>query len=292
MEHTTRSDGSSVPSRIGSGIEAGRREVRRIAHRWALVPALLLVGLACLSPTTVNERGCRPDLNGKVGALVTVQVLRPGRDGNLTAVGPPGADIAARAGDTLRLIARPVEGTLHSAGADCPVRIAVGKLLPVGQITAHAGFVMDGGNAYALLGPGDERTVDVEIKPFADWDAAPDQIGVEDAEVHLPETGELVGRLPAPFRPPDGTVCVDVLDSAAQPAVGVTIGLAMPANGPRDARQVGLDGRICWDGLDPTSYGDVSLLGGSVPALGLPKARYVSAEANYRLFIVKPDASP
>jgi len=257
---------------------------------WRLVCALVLFGPVCISPTISAAAGCRPDLGGKVGAQVTAQVLRPDRDGRLAVVGPPGVEVAARAGDTIRLTARPVEGAAQPTRPECPMRVAVGKLFPVGELAAHGGFVVDENNAYALVGPGDERMLDVEIKPFEDWEAAPDRIGVEDATVRLPETGEFVGRLPAPFRPPDGTICVDVLDTAAQPALGVTVGLAMPSPGPRDDRQVGETGRICWDGLDPAQYGEVSLVDGAAPALGLPKSRYVSAEASYRLFVVKRES--
>jgi len=274
-----------VCSRVGDA-------ARRAARRSGLILVLLIVGLIYASPALADGQGCRPDVEGKIGAQVTAQVLRPGQDGRLTAVGPSGTEVAARAGDTVRLSARPVDGTFQPAGPDCPIRVSVGKLLPVGRLATRSGFVLDERNAYALVAPGGQLALDVEINPFGEWDAAPDQIGVEDATVHLPDVREFAERLPAPFRPPSGTICVDVVDTDAGPAVGTTVGLAMPADGPRDTRAVGPTGRVCWDGLDPTRYGEVSLQAGATPALGLPKARYVSAEASYRLFVVKRAGTP
>ena len=262
-----------------------------LGRGWRLLPVLAVVlALSGATPGPTWARDCRPDLGGKVGAQLTAQVLRAGSDGVPAPLGPPGPEVEARAGDTVRLAVRPVEGSFRPVGPECPVRVSVGKLLPVGRLATRTGFVIDGRDAYALLAPDEERVLDVVIKPFADWDAAPDRIGVENVDVRLPETAEFAGRLPDPVRPPLGTVCVDVVDPHARPAAGVTVGLALPADGPRDAREVGPTGRVCWEGLDPTRYGDVALLGEAEPALGMPEARYVSAGANYRLFVVKtPD---
>jgi hypothetical protein len=255
--------------------------------RWRLLVSALVLGFTCAASGPAWARDCRPDLGGKIGAQLTAQVLRRGADGVQLPLGPPAADVAARAGDTVRIMVRPVEGAFRPVGPECPVRVSVGKLLTVGRLVSRAGFVVDEIEAYALLAPDEERVLDVIIKPFAEWDAAPDRIGVENVDVRLPETGEFASRLPAPFRPPPGTICADVVDPEARPAAGVTVGLAMPPDGPRDVREVGPSGRVCWEGLDPTRFGDVSLLGGATPALGMPKTRYVSAEASYRLFVVQ-----
>src|SRR4051794_24031176 len=100
----------------------------RAARLWGLIAMLPLIGSVLASPALAEGQGCRSDVDGKIGAQVTAQVLRPGQDGRLAAIGAPATEVAARAGDTVRLSARPVEGTFQPAGPDCPIRVSVGKL--------------------------------------------------------------------------------------------------------------------------------------------------------------------
>ena len=132
------------------------------------------------------------------------------------------------------------------------------------------------------------RTLDFPIKPFEEWGNVREQATAENATIGFPETTEFVARLPAPYQPPRGTVCADVVYPDAQPAPGVVLGLTTPPNGRTNRRPTGSDGRVCWDGFDVNLFGDLSLRDTSiVPALGQPTSRYVSFETSYRLFVVK-----
>jgi hypothetical protein len=146
---------------------------------------------------------------------------------------------------------------------------------------------MDKGVFYDSLRVGEERVIEYEMKPFEERTSVIENIELEDAEVSLPESLEFVARLPSAEPPPPGTVCADVVYADARPAVGVMLGLAVPPDGPVDERATGDDGRVCWEGFDEFLFGDLSLQSPAVAALGQPRSRYVSTEANYRLFVIK-----
>jgi hypothetical protein len=147
--------------------------------------------------------------------------------------------------------------------------------------------VFDRDSAYGLLRPDEERALDVQIKPFEEWDPALDRLEIEGLTIALPQAAEFIARLPAAFRPPLGTVCADVFYPDAQPAAGVGLNLSAPPDGPPNRRPAGDDGRVCWDGFDESLLGRLSLDPKVEPALGLPNSRYVSRETSYRLFVVK-----
>src|SRR3954471_10858354 len=96
--------------RAGDWSPPGMRGVRgrvgdaaRRGTRWSgLILVLLIVGFVCASPVLADGQGCRPDVEGKIGAQVTAQVLRPSQDGRLGAVGPSGTEVDARARDRVR----------------------------------------------------------------------------------------------------------------------------------------------------------------------------------------------
>jgi hypothetical protein len=259
--------------------------------RRAVLGGLLLLGLAAApvpaASAPARAQGCRPELGGQVGARLAAQRLAPDASGEPAPEGGPTTELEARSGQVLRLLVRPVEGPARPAGPDCPVRVDVGRLTPVARPLAPGGFVLDRGSAYGLLRPGEERALDFEVKPFAEWGAAVERVEVENLTLRLPETAEFAARLPEPARPPPGTVCADVVYPDAEPAAGAVLALAAPPGGVPDRRAAGPDGRACWDGFDEPRYGDLSLEEPAEPALGLPKSRYVSHEAGYRLFVVR-----
>jgi hypothetical protein len=272
----------------------------RVVPPWPLLAALrvlLLAGLAASwePPTTATAQsaeppppavGCRPEL-GELGAQIMVQILQPGPAGDLTALGPAAAVAEARSGQVIRVLVRPVAGSAQPNGAGCPVRVRLDGLVGVGRLRDPGGFVFDGELAYALLGPGEARALDFAVKPFDEWDPANDHLEIEQAVVKLPETAEFIARLPAPFRPPAGTVCAEVVYPDAQPAVGVSLALVAPPTAPPEHRSTGDDGQVCWDGFGESRYGDLILDPAVDSALGQPRSRYVSREASYRLFVVR-----
>ena len=261
--------------------------------RRAGVGRLLLAALAFLlvpvsgSPERASAQGvgCRAELRGETGARVAVQLVGAGGQ---TAPGElPTTRLEARSGQVLRLLVRPVEGSSRPTSPECPVRVRLGPLSPVARQLTRTGFVFDRGTAYAQLGPDEERVIDLEIKPFSEWDAVPDKLEVENVTISFPEGAEFVGRLPTVAPPEPGTVCADVVYPDARPVAGVALGLVAPPNSPRDVRQTGPDGRVCWEGFDPLRYGDLTLEEPAEETLGLPRSRYVSYEARQRLFVVK-----
>jgi hypothetical protein len=265
----------------------------RAAAFGALLVGLLAAGCAPGGPpgtqpgaSPTPTPGCRPDL-GETGAQVAVQLLQPGPQGGLVPVGGPSARAQARSGQTVRLLIRPVEGPARPSGPECPVRVRLDGLVWIGRLQARGGFVIDGEVAYALLRPGEERAIDFELKPFDDWDPAYDRLEIEKATVTLPQAAEFFARLPAPFRPPPGTVCADVFYPDGQPAAGLMLNLAAPPDSPTQRKPAGPDGRVCWDGFDESTMGELSLDPKADPALGQPRTRYVSREASYRLFIAR-----
>jgi hypothetical protein len=257
------------------------------ARRAVLGGLLLLAWLAFAVPAAGQAPGCRRELGGQAGAEVAVQLLGADSSGAPTPVGAPATELEARSGQVLRLLARPLEGPARPSGAECPVRVNVGRLMAVGRLLTRGGFVFDSGNAYGLLAPGEARALDFEVRPFEEWDATPEKIEVENVTIRLPEVAEFVAHLPAPFRPPAGTICADVVYPNAEPAGGVVLGLSAPPDGPTDRRPSGPEGGVCWEGVDPSIYADLSLEEPAEAALGLPESRYVSHEASYRLFVVK-----
>lgn len=259
--------------------------------RAGLAALLLLLWPAAAAPAGAQAEGCRPELGGRNGARVTALLLEGPSDGSASSVSDPAplsgsTEIEARSGQTIRLLVRPLEGSARPAGPECPVRVNIGRLESVGRPIGR-GFVIDRGSAYGQFRPDEERALDFRVASFEDWDAALEKVEVENVTILLPETAELVARLPAPFRPPAGTVCADVLYADGEPATDVVLGLSAPPGGPTDRRTVGPEGRVCWDGFDESRYGDLRLADGAEPALGLPRSRYVSFEASYRLFVVK-----
>ena len=259
--------------------------------RYAVLGGLLVLGwLTSGPPLAAQAQGCRPELGGKAGADVTAQVLALDPQGQLVPAGERATEVEARSGQVVRLLVRPLEGSARPSGSECPVRVSIEGLSDVARLISHGGFFLDRGSAYGLFRPGEERALDFRIQSFEDWDSATDKIELDNVTIRLPETAEFVTRLPTPFRPPPGTVCADVVYANAQPAVGVVLGLSAPPDGPTDRRPVGADGRVCWEGFDEFLYGDLSLEEQTDAALGMPKSRYVSHDASYRLFVVeRPD---
>jgi hypothetical protein len=226
------------------------------------------------------------ELGDQAGAQLSAQVLSR-NDGGEGAISQKANKVEVRSGQTLRLLVRPQDGTARPSEPECPVRVSIGRILAVARLLTPGRLAIDRDNAYGLLRPGEERAVDFEIKPLEEWDTAFDQIEMDNLVISLPQTAELIARLPAPFRPPPGTVCADVFYPDSQPAAAVTVNLsALPGRRPT-SRQAGPDGRVCWDGFDEMLFGELSLDPKVDPALGQPRSRYVSHEASYRLFIVK-----
>ena len=277
------STGRGRVSTPGAGQRFARISARCTRPPW-LIPAalaflLLLPAGGRPEPALAQGAGCRPELRGETGARVAVQVVGAGEQ--------PTTALEARSGQVLRLLVRPVEGSSRPSGPECPVRVRFSRLSPVARQLTRTGFVFDRGTAYAQLGPDEERAIDFEIKPFAEWEAVPDKVEVENVTISFPEGAEFVGRLPAPAPPAPGTVCADVVYTDARPAAGVSLGLVAPPNSPRDVRQTDPDGRACWEGFDPLRFGELALQEPAEEALGLPRTRYVSYEARQRLFVIK-----
>ena len=252
---------------------------------------LTIIGCSSSRPEPAQTTGCQPDVSGQSGAQVTAQVLQAGADGALAPAGEIAPEVQVRSGQVLRLHIRPVEGSARPSGPGCPVRASVGGLSSVARLPSTDAFVFDRNVAYGQFRPGEERTLDFQVKPFEEWGNVREQTTVENATISFPETTEFVARLPAPYQPPAGTVCADVVYPDAQPAPGVVLGLTAPPDGRTNRRPTGPDGRACWDGFDVNLFGDLSLRDTSTtPALGQPTSRYVSFEASYRLFVVKRPA--
>jgi hypothetical protein len=223
---------------------------------------------------------------------VRAELLQTGSGGD-AATGQPATELEVRAGQTLRLLIRPVDGPARPSGPECPVRVAVGQLLAVARLLTPGRLAIDKDNAYGLLRPGQELALDFEIKPFEEWEPAYDRIRIETLTVTFPELAEFVARLPAPFKPAPGSVCADVFFPDALPASGVSLALAASPDAAPQHRQTATDGRVCWDGLGEALFGELRLDPPAAPALSLPASRYVSRDASYRLFVVKrPDKPP
>jgi hypothetical protein len=167
------------------------------------------------------------------------------------------------------------------------VRVALGRLIPVARLLTSDGFIMDRNIAYALVRPDETRTLELQVKPFAEWNSVNREIEVENLTIGLPEAIEFVNALPAPFTPPDGSVCGTVVYPDAKPAAGIPLRLTAPPDAPFDERVTGDDGRVCWDGFDDMLFGQLSLAPDVDTALDQPDERYVSRQASYRLFVVK-----
>jgi len=219
--------------------------------------------------------------------VVTAQVLERQTDGSLVPLGGPTLKPTVRSGQVLRLLVQPVQGPAQPAGADCPVRVRLDGLVFVARPANPSGFVIDGQNAYGLLKPGEERALDFELKPFEDWDPAYDEIDIDKLTVSLPQTAEFASRLPAPIRPPLGTVCADVVYPDAEPATGVVLNLSFLTDSTINTRMADEDGRACWEGFDEFVFGHVSLDPQFDAALGQPKTQFVSRDTSYRLFVVQ-----
>jgi hypothetical protein len=258
--------------------------------KWQLLTrAVALIGLLFLlrvPPVGAKGAGCQGELAGKTGAQVEGQVFQPD-GGGLVALGERTAEVFPRSGQILRVYVRPLEGPAQPAGPGCPVRVTTGRLNGVARLLTNEGFVFERGVVYGQFRPGEERVLDFEMKPFEEWASPTEQIELENLVITLPETSELVARLPVPPQSPAGTVCADVIYVDAQPVAGVMLSLAVPPDGPANRRATGADGRVCWEGFGETLFGDLSLDPSIEPALGQPRSRYVSREASYRLFVVK-----
>jgi hypothetical protein len=165
--------------------------------------------------------------------------------------------------------------------------VSYGRLTSVARLRTEQGFIFDRRIAYGEFRPDEERVLEFEVEPFPEWDSVSDEIEFEDLVIRLPEATDFVNRLPPPYEPAPGTVCADVLYPDARPAAGVPLDLVAPPGAPPDRRATGDDGRVCWDGFDQTLFGSLSLGPGTDATLGQPDERYISHEANYRLFVVK-----
>ena len=255
---------------------------------WA---GLVLLGLLGGVPTglvSAQGAGCQMTLpSDKAGARITVEVLERRPNGERVTVAGPGREVEARSNQLLRLVIRPLEGPAQPNGASCPVRVAFGRLTSVAQLRTEQGFIFDRRVAYGEFRPDEERVLEFEVDPFTQWDSVSDKIEFEDLTIRLPEATEFLNRLPPPYQPALGTVCADVLHPDAQPAAGIPLVLVAPPGGPPDNRTTGADGRVCWEGFDETLFGSLSLGPGVDAALGQPDERYISRQANYRLFVVK-----
>ena len=252
---------------------------------------LALVGwLASAAPAAAQTAGCRPELSGRVGARLAVQPLARGASGELAPAGGPTTEIEARSGQVFRLLIRPLEGSARPTGPDCPVRVAIGRLTSVARLLNRTGFIFERSNAYGQFRPGEERALDFEIRPFEEWGSASEKVELDNLTIWLPQTDEFVARLPAPLRPPPGSVCADVVYTDGQPAEGVVLGLSAPPEGSTDRRSVGADGRVCWEGYDELLFGDLRLEEPARATLGIPRSRFVSFETSYRLFVVRRPA--
>ena len=247
---------------------------------------LLLSALAAAEPAWAQTQGCQPQLGGRAGAEVSAQLLAAS-GGERAPISQPSTEMEARSGQTIRLLVKPLEGPARPSGSDCPVRLNVSRLAPISRQLTNSGFVFEGGRAYGQFRPGEERTLDFELKQFDEWASPATRVEIENLTIHLPESAEFVARLPAPLQPPPGTVCAHVVYTDAQPAVGVVLALSAPLDGPTDRRPVGADGQVCWEGFDEMLFGDLSLDAPTEAALGQPKSRYVSYEASYRLFVAR-----
>jgi hypothetical protein len=213
--------------------------------------------------------------------------MRRDPDGARVPATAPVTSVGVRSGHILRIAVRPIEGSARPDGPGCPVRVSLGRLIPVARLLSSDGFIMDRNTAYALLQPDEKRTIELQMKPFAEWNSVNREIEIENLTIELPEAAEFVAKLPPPYVPPMGTVCAHVVYPDAQPATGIPVRLTAPPDADSTERLTGDDGRACWDGFDELLFGHLSLNPDVDTALDQPDERYVSRQASYRLFIVK-----
>jgi hypothetical protein len=257
---------------------------------WLLALSVFIFGLLTVvsaAPLAAQSPGCQAELRGERGSRLTVQVFDHDLSGARIPVTDFETTVGVRSGHILRISVRPNDGTARPDGPACPVRVSLGRLIPVARLLSSEGFLMDRNTAYALMRPDETRTIELQMKPFPEWNSVNREIQIENVTLEVPEAAEFVAKLPPPYAPPPGTVCAEVVYPDAQSATGIPVRLTAPPEAEPMERHTDDAGRACWDGFDELLFGHLSLHPDIDTALDQPDERYVSRQASYRLFVVK-----